>query len=144
MKHVFLFVPKEWKVKGNYTDENGRRIKVEGFMKIAHKSGNWAMNVELVVPMKGGKSLDLRSVYKVKPVKKGGVETSWTSENKITGKCSGRFFVAGPSIISTYTTKNNQYAGFETFKFTGGGRYENEGAIYQGTERVSSWKLSLY
>ena len=49
-------MPKEWKVKGNYTDENGRRIKVEGFMKIAHKSGNWAMNVELVVPMKGGKA----------------------------------------------------------------------------------------
>jgi hypothetical protein len=143
MDHKFLFEEKEWKVKGIYTDEKGRRANVTGKTKVVHKWNKWVIEGEMYVPLKGGKTLDLRNIYSVKPVKKGSTETTWTSENKISGKFSGRFFIAGNVIFSTYTDKKGGYVGHETMEYMGSGKYNGYGKLYKNDEMVSSWKVTL-
>jgi hypothetical protein len=143
MKHKFLFEEKEWKAKGFYTGENGKKTDVTGKTVVKHKSGKWILEAEMYVPMKGGKTLDLRNVYEVKPFKKGSVETTWTSENKINGKFTGRFFVAGNVIFSTYVDKKGDYVGHETMEYMGNGRYNGYGKLYYNDELASSWKVTL-
>jgi hypothetical protein len=143
MKHKFLFEEKEWKVKGTYTGEDGKKTNVTGMTKVTHKPGRWIVEAEIYLPLKGGKSLDLRNVYEIKPFKKGSAETTWTSENKISGKFSGRFFVAGNVIFSSYTDKKGGYVGHETMEYMGGGKYNGYGKLYQNEQLASSWKVVL-
>jgi len=111
---------------------------------VKHKRSLWSIENEIIVPMRNNKSLDLRSVYKVKPVKESAVETAWESDNRvIKGKFNGRFFFFGGKIISTYASKDGVYKGFEIFEYTGSGRYENTGSLLLGERPVSSWRLSL-
>jgi Fe-S cluster biosynthesis and repair protein YggX len=141
--HKFLFEQKTWKAKGTYTDEKGKKIAVTGTTVVAHQWNKWVIEGEMIIPMKGDKSLELRNTYNVKPMKEGQVETTWTSENKIVGKFTGKFFVAGDVIVSTYSTKDGKYAGFETFRTLGAGKYEDIGEEYFEGKKLSSWNVTL-
>jgi hypothetical protein len=143
MQHKFLFEEKTWKAKGTYTDSTGKKIKVTGVTKVKHKFGKWVIEAEMYIPLKGGQSLDLRNVYNVKPIKKGGFETTWTSDNKITGKYTGRFFVAGNVIFSTYSANKGEFVGHETMEYLGAGRYGAYGKLYRNGAMESSWNMNL-
>lgn len=143
MQHKFLFEEKNWKVKGTFTDGNGRKTSVTGSTKVIHRKNKWIIEGKMYVPLKGGKTLDLRNVYDVKPFKKGSVETTWTSDNKISGKFTGRFFIAGNVIFSTYTDKKGGYVGHETMEYMGSGKYSGYGKLYKNDEMDSSWKVTL-
>ncbi len=143
MQHKFLFEEKEWKAKGTYTDGGGKKIKVTGKTLVKHKMGKWIIEAEMYIPLKGGKTLDLRNVYVVKPVKKGGFETTWTSENKIIGKFNGRFFIAGNIIFSTYYANKGEFVGHETMEYQGNGRYGATGKLFRDGKMESSWNVVL-
>ena len=143
MQHKFLFEERAWKTKGTYVDEKGRKNSVTGVTSIKHGFGKWEISGEMIVPLKGDKSLELRNIYRVKPMKPGQTETTWSCENKIVGKFTGRFFIANDTIVSTYATKDGKYRGFETFKWVGGVRYENEGQDFFEDKKISSWSLIL-
>jgi hypothetical protein len=143
MKHKFLFEEKEWKVKGVYSDDSGKKLNVTGKTKIMHKLGKWIMEAEMFVPIKKDKTFDLRNTYIIKPMKKDGFETTWTSENKINGKFSGRFFIAGNVIFSSYSDKKGEYVGHETMEYMGAGKYTGSGKLYYREQMVSSWKVIL-
>jgi|YelNatPaOPRAMG01_1025707.scaffolds.fasta_scaffold23982_3 hypothetical protein len=143
MKHNFLFEEKKWKVKGTYTDEDGKKTKVTGLTIIKHNFFNWIIEAELYIPLKGGKTLDLRNVYKVKKITQQDVETTWTSENKIIGKFFGRFFIAGNIIFSSYFSKNKEYVGYETLEYMGGGKYNGYGKLFYKDKMNSSWKIVM-
>ena len=143
MQHKFLFEAREWKAKGTYSDSSGKKIKVTGRTKVIHKMGKWIVEAEIYVPLKNGKTLDLRNVYNVKPMKKDGFETTWTSDNKITGKYTGRFFIAGNVIFSSYSSKKGEFIGFETMEYLGSGRYGAYGKLYKGGDMESSWNMVL-
>ncbi len=143
MDHKFLFEEKTWKAKGTYLDERGKKITVTGTTKVTHKFGKWVVEGDILVPMNGDKTLELRNVYSVKPLKANQTETTWECANKIVGKFTGRFFISGNVIISTYATKDGKYRGYEIFKLLGAGRYENLGEDCFEGKRISSWNLSL-
>lgn len=143
MKHSFLFEEKKWKVKGVYTDEDGKKTKVTGLTMVKHNFFNWVIEAELFVPLKGNKTLDLRNVYKVKPMKKNDPETTWISENKIIGKFTGRFFIAGNIIFSSYYSKDKDYIGYETLEYMGGGKYNGYGKLFYKGKMNSSWKIEM-
>jgi hypothetical protein len=143
MQHKFLFEEKEWKMKGTYTDDSGKKLNVTGKTKITHKWNKWVMDAEMFVPMKKDKSFDLRNTYFVKPVKNNGFETTWTSENKISGKFFGRFFIAGNVIFSSYSDKKGEYVGHETMEYMGAGKYTGSGKLYYRDKLASSWKVNL-
>ena len=143
MNHKFLFEEKEWKLKGTYTDDKGRRTNVTGKTTVLHKFGKWEVDAEMYVPLKGGKTLDLRNIFNIKPFKKNGFETTWTSDNKIIGKYTGRFFIAGNIIFSTYSARNGEYVGHETMEYIGGSKYAGYGKLFHNGDMESSWKVTL-
>jgi hypothetical protein len=141
--HKFLFEQKTWKAKGSYLDEKGRKVGVTGTTKITHQWNRWTIEADMIVPIKGNKAFELRNVYNIKPLKAGQIETTWTSENKIVGKFTGRFFIAGNAIISTYATKDGKYTGYDIFRLLNTGKYENTGEDYFEGKRASSWSVVL-
>lgn len=143
MQHKFLFEQKEWKMKGTYTDDRGKKLNVTGKTKIIHKWNKWIMEAEMFVPIKKDKTYDLRNIYEVKPIKAGGFETTWTSANKISGKFYGRFFIAGNVIFSNYADKKGEYVGHETMEYMGAGKYMAYGKLYYREQLASSWKVLL-
>jgi hypothetical protein len=143
MLHTFLVEPRLWKAKGTYTDENGRKIKAAGETEIFHKGGNWLIEGLMRLPMKDNKMLELRTTYKVKPLKKNSHETEWESDNRTTGKMKGKFLIAGNFIVSTYTSQDNKYTGFETLELIGENRYMNKGYLFFNDVKVSEWEVVL-
>jgi len=143
MKHSYLFEQRLWKAKGIYIDENGKKIRTEGVTEVLHKGGHWIIEGIMRLPMKANKVLELREVYKVKKLGKKAVETEWVSDNPLTGKLKGKFHFAGNFIVSTYSSQDKKYSGFETMELVGESKYINKGSLFLEGARVSSWEVVL-
>ena len=143
MKHSYLFEQRLWKAKGIYIDENGKKIKTEGVTEVLHKGGNWIIEGIMRLPMKANKVLELREIYRVKKLKNKAVETEWVSDNPVTGKLKGKFHFAGNFIVSTCSSQDRKYSGFESMELVSENKYVNKGSLFLEGERVSSWEVVL-
>lgn len=139
MNHTFLFTEGVWLAKGVYYDEQNNVIKAEGRVVISHQEQLWIN--EGVMSLMLDSPIELKNRYEIKPFQ--GDFTSWQSFNPALEKLIGKFMVVEDTIISTYTTENNDYSGSECVVKINDTLYIAKGFAFQGDTKLSSWSMEL-
>lgn len=139
MKHTFLLSEGSWIAKGNYYDELNNSITLEGKSVITHTEILWLnegyMELQLENPIR------FENRYEIVPFAND--FTSWKSFNPALGILQGRFAIVDDTIISTYVSEDGQFSGVECMIKVNKSTYTSKGFAFNGTEKLSSWAVTL-
>lgn len=142
MRHTYIFEEGIWKASGKYYDENQVCIDVSGESKISHKDENWVLDgfMELAFDT----PVRFTNRYSIEPIALGKDFTFWSSVNPALGKLFGKFMIIGDTILSSYTSEDDQYSGSESLIFVDRKAYKNKGFAFHNRNKLSSWKVDLH
>jgi len=135
--HASLFSSGSWKTKGCYYDDAGKPTLAEGHTKIFHRSKHWFAKNHL--HLSNSKTLDC--VYQVEA--SGTNTANWTSSNSLLKGCQGRFQVQEDLILSTFSSEDGQFSGYEILQRLSDSHYTNLGELFFHRQRHSSSSLEL-
>lgn len=141
--HTFLFQDGLWVAAGTFIDKDNNAIPVEGSNRIMHTEGLWLNKGYMKLLMPDGKAIELQNNYRITPFESGKLSTVWESHNPSLGKLFGKFVVVDDSIISTFTSENNEFSGAEYLLKITDINYRARGFAMQGSTRLSSWSAEL-
>lgn len=139
MEHTFLFQEGVWLAGGNYYDSDNNVIPVEAKTTITHQANLW-LN-EGTMKLLSDNPVELENRYEIIPFTKD--LTTWKSFNPALGILRGRFMVVEDTIISIYTSENNEYTGCECVVKVTGDIYQSKGFLCKGNEKISSWAVEM-
>ncbi len=141
MGHSFLFERGTWTAQGFFRDGEGRTVQASGKVEVSHEGDIWInegyMELETDSPVR------LRNRYEIVPFLPGSDTTTWTSSNPALGKLTGKFIIAGDSILSSYVSEDGKYEGTEFLKMIDSRTYANRGALLTSGKLVSIWSVTL-
>lgn len=142
MKHTFLFKEGLWVVKGEYTGADGDTVNMEGETRTFHARSSWVTEGYVRLLMKDA-PVQFDNRYEITPFDKEKNYTTWKSFNPALGAFSGRFVVVEDTLISTFTSKDNEYSGAEILIQISEMHYRSRGFVFKKEERMSSWAADL-
>lgn len=116
-------------------------MQASGKVEVSHEGDIWInegyMELETDSPVR------LRNRYEIVPFLPGSDTTTWTSSNPALGKLTGKFIIAGDSILSSYVSEDGKYEGTEFLKMIDSRTYANRGALLTSGKLVSIWSVTL-
>lgn len=141
MVHSFLFQEGLWKAEGTFIDKDGISSEVEGEVDIQHKNNLWINegHVKSSDPLFN----DIYNRYEIFPFENGNDDTSWFSVNPVLGHLMGHLVITGDSILSSFSSEDNIFKGFEFLFQVERDTYINRGVLFREGERYSTWLLTL-
>ncbi len=139
MKHTFLFEEGEWKMVGNYYDNQGNEVAVTGINSIKHESGVW-YNKGIMTLACGG--IEFKNNYEILPFFEDNM-TTWMSFNPGLGRMTGTFSIVDDSILSRFKSEDGSYTGVEVFIKKDDHTYQYRGVLLNKGEKMSSWSVTL-
>lgn len=142
MKHTFLFREGLWVVKGEYTGGDGSTVGMEGETRTLHTRSSWVTEGFVRLLMKDA-PVQFDNRYEIVPFENDKSYTTWKSFNPSLGNFSGRFVVVDDTLISTFTSKDNEYSGAEILVQISDTHYRSRGFVFKGNEKMSSWSADL-
>ena len=141
MKHTYLFEQGSWHASGIYVDENGIHFTLEGQASVSH--GDTAWKICGTMRVLSDPPAEFQNVYEIEPFDPKGDSTRWSSQNPALGELRGNFVVIDDSILSVYTTQNNDYTGTEYVQQISEDHYINRGVLMKEDVKISSWSVDL-
>lgn len=142
MKHTYLFREGLWVVKGEYTDKDGSTVNMEGESRTLHTPSTWVNEGYIRLFMKDS-PVQLDNRYEIVPFDKNKPHTSWRSFNPVLGVFTGKFVAVEETLISTFSSKDNEYSGAEVLIQLSETHYRSRGFVFKRDERMSSWVADL-
>ncbi len=140
-RHTYLFDKGIWRAIGTYFDKNGEPVSVIGESSINIQKKIWTLEGFMELQM--DKPIKMSSRYQIKPFEKNKDHTSWVSDNPDLGIINGHFILVNDIILSQYRSEDNQYSGAEILLFIDDDQYQNWGALFKGSDKMSSWEVML-
>ncbi len=137
VRHTFLMEEGYWMATGEYFDQFGNAVPVEGSARVIHGKELWK---SLGVMRLNGQEIE--NNYDIRPFEEGKDYTGWTSSNPL-GKLTGLFVIVDDSIISTISSEDGQISGIEYLVKVSDYHYRSRGFIFKNGEKVSSWAAEL-
>ncbi|HPL62245.1 MAG TPA: hypothetical protein PK587_00640 [Syntrophales bacterium] len=141
IKHTFILKEGVWTARGRYFNEKMKPFPLEGKTTVSHAEESWVIDSRM--KLLGRKEIEFQNLYRVTPFAPGARTANWESYNPSVGILSGKFIIAGDSIISTCASKNGAYEGVEYLQLHSEGRYFNRGAFLEGMTILSSWEIEM-
>lgn len=141
MVHSFLFQEGLWKAEGTLIDKDGNSSDVKGEVHIQHKNNVWINegHVKSTEPSFN----EIHNRYEISPFENGKDDTSWFSINPVLGHLMGHMVIAGDSILSSFSSEDNIFKGFEFLLQVETDTYINRGVLFREGERYSTWLVTL-
>lgn len=143
--HTFLLGEGEWRVSGEYIDEQGVPIQVQGSSSVIHYEDAWVNEciMELMPDNRGDyRNLEYKTIYEYRPLASNRDCTPWTASNPSLGKLHGELVVADNVLLSIYQSTNGNVRGSETLIKVSDRQYQCRGALIEGSRKSSSWILT--
>ena len=140
MKHTLFFHEGTWEARGLYTDAAGEVMPLQGKSEITHVDGIWVNESYMDVEDQESR---ISNRYEITPFAEGRDYTSWKSVNPAIGDLSGMFMLVGDSILSTFSSENGEYFGFEYLQKVDDTTYRNRGFAFFNNQKLSSWEVEL-
>jgi hypothetical protein len=135
--HTSLFSKGLWETHGCYCDELGKQTWAEGQTEVFHRATHWCAKNSLHL----SDSKRIESYYRIEA---SGTDTAnWTSRHSQLKKCLGQFHVQDDLILSTFTSQDGQFKGYEIMRRLSDSHYTNFGELYFNQRKHSSWSLEL-
>lgn len=141
MRHTYLFENAFWEARGVYRDAAGRQATAEGYAVVS--VGPEICTVHGQMRVIGSLSVEFANRYDIVPFGPRAVHTTWVSENPDLGRLEGRFIIVGDTILSSFVTADGMHSGVESLHQKAEDAYENRGALYRGTDLLSTWSVAL-
>ena len=139
--HTFLFREGSWHAAGKYRDGAGTVTAVDGETRVRHETGKWV--TEGVLRVKSSPPREQLNRCEILPFSPGSNATHWSAENPAIGSLSGRFVIAGDSILSFYASGTGRFRGFECMQQKDARHYTVRGAMLEQDKVISTWELEL-
>ncbi|HEY4706176.1 MAG TPA: hypothetical protein VII64_01870 [Thermodesulfobacteriota bacterium] len=138
IRHTFLMEEGYWMATGEFFDQFGEAIPVEGSARVTHGKEFWRS--QGVMRLNGQ---EIENNYEIRPFEEGKDYTGWTATNPALGKLTGLFVIVDDSIISTISSEDGQISGIEYMVRVSDYHYRSRGFIFRNGEKVSSWAAEL-
>jgi len=141
IRHTFLMEEGYWMATGEFFDQFGNAIPVEGSARVTHGKELWRSQGVMKLDGQGGQEIE--NNYEIRPFEEGKDYTGWTATNPALGKLTGLFVIVDDSIISTISSEDGQISGIEYMVKVSDYHYRSRGFIFRNGEKVSSWAAEL-
>ncbi|MHB9156342.1 MAG: hypothetical protein ACYC5N_11770, partial [Endomicrobiales bacterium] len=81
--------------------------------------------------------------YRIVPFTPNRDSTRWASHGPLLGGLSGKFVLAGDTVLSVYSSENGGYTGTESMIMAGSNEYRSRGCLLKEGRKVSSWWMDV-
>ena len=139
MTHTYLFEEGVWEVTGLYYDERGKPVPVWGRTTVEHRPDRWMLRG--VTKLLYSPAVEYQNNYELDPWKPNEETTAWRSFNPATGTFMGIFMRVADSLLSSFTSENGEYSGYEYLAQVDERNYRNRGFSFRRGDKLSSWAV---
>ncbi len=139
--HTFLFHAAVWEMKGTFFDEKGIRHRMEGITRVEHKQNVWFHDLMMKVCSKEEKRIF--NFSEVKPIDGNEGYSVCKSQNPDVGSYNGILIVQADDIFMSWVAPDGKFSGTNHIHMLDKQNYTQYGYVFNGTHRVSSWKVKL-
>lgn len=140
MKHTFLLEEGEWVVKGSYFDAAGKKSPVTGRTKVQHGEDSWVSDGTLT--MGEEETPAITNHYDIAPMGDDATFTTWSCMDPTEGTVTGVLHVVDDCVISSFSSETSGYHGVDVLR-KAKDEYRSRGFAMRGTDRLSSWTLTV-
>ena len=141
--HTFLLEEGLWATKGEFFDQQGNPMQMDGSARITHGEELWRCQGTMRLEQMGGGVVEFQNNYEIKPFEEGKDYTGWASSNPVHGKLAGLFVIVDDSIISTISSEDGTVSGIEYVVKVSDYHYRSRGFVFKDNEKISSWAAEL-
>jgi hypothetical protein len=141
MRHRYLLDERDWTTEGTVTDADGLTMQATGRAAMRHTPEVWTL--ESTLTLTGVNSQTVQQRTSILPMDPRALQTTWRSKQAQLGMLEGRYTLVNDTILSTYATIDQRFHGVEAMVLMSDDRYVQRGALYQGSQLISTWAVLL-
>jgi hypothetical protein len=137
--HTFLLREGRWTVSGETTDQDGKRVAIEGETLVRHGASTWINAGWMRLP----DGTRYENAVHVVPIAGGASATRWTAINPILGVIDGHLAVIDDTLLLSGAAADGIHSTVESMVQVSDGEYRARGCLYRGDAAVSQWSVAL-